>query len=325
LTYHFLGEEVILLRIVSLLASATEFVAALGFIDQLVGRSHECDWPLAVRSLPAVSTVQIDIGASSVAIDAEVRRRSKEAQVAPRDALQALSLYHINIDMLRELQPDVIFTQMQCQVCAVSERDVIAALNAITGLSPRIVSLAPYRLADVWEDVIRIGEALDCLQKAVTFVAAATTRLDHIRKQSSDILQHQPRPRVAMIEWMEPLMAAGNWTPELVEIAGGENLFGQIGMHSPGLTWDALVGADPDVIVVAPCGFTLVRTLSELPIMQRHPLWGNLRAVRSGNVFIADGNAYFNRSGPRLVDSAEILAAILTGGHAHQEDWQQIT
>lgn len=308
-------------RVVSLLASATEMVAALGALDHLVGRSHECDWPPEVEALPALSQVQIVVNTSSAAIDAQVKALAAQASQAVPSALQALSLYRINPDLLRELRPDVILTQTQCEVCAVSERDVTEAVRQITGYAPRIVALAPYQLADVWEDLVRVGTALGREAHAHVLVQHYEARLAALRLR---VPPGAPHPRVAMLEWLDPLMAAGNWIPELVERAGGENLFGTVGQHSPWLTWDELSAADPDIIVLAACGFTLPRVLEDVPLLQAHPAWHALRAVRSGRVYAADGNAYFNRSGPRLVESAEILSAIMWGGDTHAEAWKRL-
>lgn len=309
------------LRVVSLLASATEMVAELGALDQLVGRSHECDWPIGVETLPALSHVQIEVNTSSAAIDAQVKALAAQANQAASGALQALSLYRIDPDLLRELRPDVILTQTQCEVCAVSERDVTEALRQITGYAPQVVSLAPYRLADVWEDLLRVGAALGREEQARKLVADYTRRLEAVRQR---VPAGKPRPGVAMVEWLDPLMAAGNWGPELVDYAGGASIFGEIGQHSPWLAWEDLVAADPEVIIFAACGFTVGRTLEDVPILQARPAWAQLQAVRNGRVYAADGNAYFNRSGPRLVDSAEMLSAILWGGDAHQEAWIRI-
>ncbi len=313
------------MRVVSLLASATEMIAALGCLDQLVGRSHECDYPEAVKALPVVSQVQINIATSSAEIDAQVKALSQAAR-AQSAALQALSIYRIDIEQLQRLRPDIIFTQTQCEVCAVSERDVTQAVSHLIGMQPRIVSLAPYRLADVWEDMLRVGAALERQEQARALVAGYGARLERLRDQTAAQSAH---PRVAVLEWLDPPMAAGNWTPELVDLAGGINLFGEVGTHSPWLAWEDLLAADPDVIIITPCGFTLERTLEEVPLLAARPGWANLRAVRSGHVYAVDGNQYFNRSGPRLVDSAEILATLLWG-HDMAENidhtsWQKIS
>lgn len=312
------------MRVVSLLASATEMIAELGCLDQLVGRSHECDYPPAVTALPVVSQVQIEVATTSAQIDAQIKALSQAArQESP--ALQALSIYRIDIGRLQGLHPDIIFTQTQCEVCAVSERDVAQAVQQLIGIQPRIVSLAPYRLADVWEDVLRVGTALDQGERAQRLIAGYQARLERLRTRTAAQPEH---PRVAILEWLDPLMAAGNWTPELVEMAGGSNLFGEVGTHSPWLTWDELAAADPDVIILTPCGFTLERTLQDLPLLEAHPAWAGLSAVRNGRVFAVDGNQYFNRSGPRLVESAEILATLLSGqemaAKLDHSSWQQI-
>ncbi len=312
------------MRVVSLLASATEMVAALGCLDQLVGRSHECDYPEAVLSLPALSHPQINVDASSAEIDAQVKALSQAAKAAD-PSLQALSIYRIDIEQLQRLRPDVVITQTQCEVCAVSERDVERAVAQLIGLQPRIVSLAPYRLADVWEDVLRVGIALDHPEQARSLIAQYQARLDLLHARTASKPEH---PRVAVLEWIDPPMAGGNWTPELVELAGGINLFGETGAHSPWLAWDDLLAADPDVIILTPCGFNLERALQDVPLLQARPGWSRLRAVQNGRVFAVDGNQYFNRSGPRLVDSAEILATLFFGeemaANLDHSSWQQI-
>ena len=301
------------MRIVSLLASATEIIAELGYFDQMVGRSHECDYPPEVQRLPLVSTVQINTETSSAEIDKQIKGLTQQKQAVQNNALKALSIYAIDVALLQQLQPDIIFTQTQCEVCAVSERDVLGALQQVTGLHPRIVSLAPYQLSDVWEDILRVGQALGCQQRAETLIHGYKNEIKDIQNRTARISGGAPKPRVAVLEWLDPLMAAGNWTPELVEHAGGEALFGEIGRRSPWLTWQELIEADPDVLILAPCGFTLERTLLDLPLLQQHEAWQALRAVKSGQVYAVDGNYYLNRSGPRLVESTRILAHIIWG------------
>ena len=297
------------MRIVSLLASATEMVVELGCLDQMVGRSHECDYPPEILTLPVVSTTQINVNTSSEQIDAQIKQLAHSKDAVQGDALKALSIYALDIDLLQQLRPDVIFTQTQCEVCAVSERDVMQAVQQLTGLQPRIVALTPYRLSDVWEDVERVGAALGRAEQARGLVQRYQQRLERL----STLTAGKRRPRVTLLEWIDPLMAAGNWTPELIAYAGGESVFGEIGQHSPWLTWEELQAADPDVLVLSPCGFTLERTLQELPLLQQHPSWGSLQAVQQGRVYAIDGNNYLNRSGPRLVESAELLARVLWG------------
>jgi iron complex transport system substrate-binding protein len=298
------------MRIISLLASATEMVAALGCLDQMVGRSHECDYPPEIRALPVVSTVQIDITTSSAEIDAQVKQRAQKKHEPENPALKALSIYAIDVDKLQELRPDVIFTQTQCEVCAVSERDVTQAIAQLTGLQPLVVSLSPYRLQDVWEDVLRVGLALDKRDQAEALVERYQQRLTDLTIKTVAL---GPKPRVAVLEWLDPLMTIGNWTPELVAYAGGENIFGEVGRHSPRLTWEELQAADPDVIVLSPCGYTLERTMEDVPLLQKHSAWADLKAVRDGRVYAIDGNHYLNRSGPRLVESAELLGHVIWG------------
>ena len=285
------------LRVVSLLASATEIVCALGAQSMLVGRSHECDFPVDVRRLPALSRPRLDPARPSVDIDRDVRALVE----------QALSIYEIDAERLAALQPDIIVTQTQCEVCAVSLADVERALAAWTGSRPAVVALAPFALADVFADIARIGRALDRDEAAVKLDAGMRARMAAI----ADLVGGLPRPRMAAIEWIEPPMAAGNWMPELIAMAGGVSLFGEPGRHSPWLDLDALAAADPDLIAILPCGFDIARTRTELAPLVRRPQWRGLRAVGKGAVFLLDGNQYFNRPGPRLVESLEILAEIL--------------
>jgi iron complex transport system substrate-binding protein len=304
------------MRIVSLLASATEMIYALGCQDQLVGRSHECDYPPEVQALPVVSKVQIDTSASSAQIDAQIRDLARNAsgrdESAPTQsaAIKALSIYAIDVGLLQSLQPDVIFTQTQCEVCAVSERDVTAALQQLTGMKPRVVSLAPYWLDDVWNDVLRVGAALEREEQAEQLVNGYRKSLAHLRERASGF---GAKPRVTLLEWLDPLIAAGNWTPELVTYAGGEHVLGQEGSLSSLLHWDELQGADPDVLILSPCGYSLARTLEDVPILRQNPAWRSLDAVRTGRVYAIDGNQYINRSGPRLVESAMLLARAIWG------------
>ena len=298
------------MRIISLLASATEMIAAFGCLDQMVGRSHECDYPPEVLALPMVSTVQIDINTSSAQIDVQVKQLAQEKREPEDPALKALSIYAIDIDKLQELRPDVIFTQTQCEVCAVSERDVIQAIEQLTGLQPLVVSLSPYRLQDVWQDVLRVGQALGKHEQAQTLVAKYQQRLTDLATQTATF---GAKPEVAVLEWLDPLMGAGNWTPELVAYAGGKPIFGDIGQHTPWVTWEELQAANPDVIVLSPCGYTLERAMQDVPLLQSHPVWADLQAVRNGRVYAIDGNQYLNRSGPRLVESAELLARVIWG------------
>lgn len=285
-------------RIVSLIASATEIVCALGFEDELVGRSHECDYPPSVERLPVCTAPKFPVHGSSADIDRRVK-----------DLLQeATSVYRVDTDLLRSLRPDVIVTQTQCAVCAVSQDDVERALSDWLGGRPQLVSLNPNALADVWADIERVAQALDVPGRGKQLIERLQKRMEAIAAQAGSLAS---RPGVACLEWLDPLMAAGNWMPELVERAGGRNLFGEIGRHSPHLSWDELRARDADFIFALPCGFDLTRTRQEMLTLTRHPRWTDLKAVRTGQVFATDGNQYFNRPGPRLVESVEILAEIL--------------
>jgi iron complex transport system substrate-binding protein len=285
-------------RIASLLPSTTEIVCALGQGSALVGRSHECDYPPEVAALPALTEPKLDARATSRAIDDRVKELVRDG----------LSVYRVDAERLRALAPSVVLTQEQCEVCAASPKDVEAALCAWTGSRPRVVSLAPQTLGDVWGDLLTVANVLGVRERGEALAQELANRITHVSERT---LRIRPRPRVAAIEWIDPLMAAGNWMPELVALAGGENVFGETGRHSPWLEWTALRAADPDVIVILPCGFDLARTRSELGPLAAQPGFGELRAVRKGRVYLTDGNQYFNRPGPRLVESLEILAEIL--------------
>jgi iron complex transport system substrate-binding protein len=286
-----------MLRIVTLLPSATEIVCALGFEDQLVGRSHECDFPPAVVRVPALTEAKFNADGTSAEIDQRVKKIVADA----------LSVYRVDAARLRELRPDAIVTQSQCEVCAVSERDVEAAVAEWLGARPRIVSLAAYSLDDIFTDMNRVADALDARTRGTELVERLRARLTKISDRARDA---SARPRAATIEWIDPLMAAGNWMPTLIEMTGGVNLFGVAGEHSPWMKFDELAAKNPDVILIAPCGFSIERAARDLPVLTNRAEWARLKAVRDGQVFVADGNQYFNRPGPRIVESLEILAEI---------------
>ena len=321
------------MRIVTMIASATEIVCALGCEDQLIARSHECDYPPSVRRLPICTAPSFDVHGSSGDIDRRVKSLLEEAVL----------IYRVDGDLLRALRPDIIVTQSHCEVCAVSEKDVERALGLPSphrgrgaggegdevaegaapspptplprwgegGNTPKIVSLSPNNLADVWQSIRDVADAIGVSSSGRTLVQKLQARVDNIAVKAAAC---EPKPAVACLEWLDPLMAAGNWVPELVELAGGRNLFGEVGKHSPWMTWDQLAQRDPDIIVALPCGFDLAKTRAELAALQSREEWRRLRAVREGHVYITDGNQFFNRPGPRLVESLEILAEIL---HPH--------
>ena len=282
-------------RIISLIASATEIVCALGFEDQLVGRSHECDYPPSVKQLPQCTSPKFNVEGTSYEIDQRVKAIVQEA----------LSVYRVDSQILETLQPTHIITQSQCEVCAVSLKDVEQAVCELTSSKPTIVSLEPNSLADIWNDIQKVGDALNASARAEELIDNLQSRMDEIVQRTHWL---QTNPTVAYIEWIDPLMAGGNWMPELIEMAGGVNLFGVAGKHSPWMTLDELIAKDPDVIFTSPCGFDIPRTLQEMNLLSSKPEWQNLKAVQSRRVFVADGNQYFNRPGPRVVESLEILA-----------------
>ena len=302
-------------RIVSLISSATEIIHALGFGDQLVGRSHECDYPPTVQQLPVCTEPKFNVEGSSYQIDERVKAILQEAG----------SVYRVHADVLKQLQPDVIVTQAQCEVCAVSLNDVERALCDWLQSKPTVVSLQPDGLNDVWQDIGKVAEALQIPQQGQQLVRELQARMDVIAKLCQRL---SAKPTVACIEWIDPLMAAGNWVPTLVEMAGGVNLFGTAGQHAPWMSWEQLRQADPDVIIAMPCGYDLAKTESEMNHLTQHPQWQELQAVQSGRVYVTDGNQYFNRPGPRLVESLEILAEILHPpefGYGHRGiGWQTL-
>lgn len=284
-------------RVVSLIASATEIVHALGAGSAQVARSHECDWPLEVAALPAITRPKFSVEGSSREIDRAVRGLVE----------QGLSVYAVDAHRLRELAPEVILTQDQCEVCAVSLADVERAVCTWTDGVPQIVSLRPYAMADVYRDIGLIAAALRRPEAGAALVASMRARIADIGRAVAG----RARPTLAFLEWVDPPMSGGHWMPELIAAAGGASVFGEAGAPSPWISLKELAAADPDVILVAPCGYDMQTTLREMRPLARHEPWQNLRALREGRVYVADGNAYFNRPGPRLVESAEILAEVL--------------
>jgi iron complex transport system substrate-binding protein len=289
------------MRIASLLPSATEIVCALGLGDSLVGISHECDFPPEIVGRPVVTEAKIDRAGDSVAIDQAVRRLVADG----------LSVYHIKTDILAQVRPDLLVTQEQCEVCAVSYREVVEATRQLLSQPATIVSLKPMRLDDIFDDMQRVADAAGCGVAGLALTQRLRARLDALRSRAATV---HSRPRVACIEWMEPLMAAGNWVPELVAWCGGTYEMVAPGVRSTMLSWDDLVRYGPDVIVIMPCGFELPQTQGELPRLTQRREWKQLPAVRNRRVYAVDGNAYLNRPGPRIVESAELLAGLIQPG-----------
>ncbi len=294
-------------RIVSLLPSATEIVAALGASQRLVGRSHECDFPGGLEVVPICSRPRIDPSRSSIDIDSDIKQR----------LANALSIFEVDQAQLSAVAPDLVITQDQCEVCAVHLDDLRLSLDETMPSSPDILSLAPRTLGDVWQSIRDVGRAAGLEEAAECLVDTLATRMGSL-SESTHELAADTRPRVVCIEWLEPLMVAGNWVPELVDTAGGTDILGTAGQHSPWIESTALAEADPDHLILMPCGLDIGRTRSELAVISDQPWWNDLRAVQQGNVAITDGHQFFNRPGPRLVESAEILAEIL---HPTGRDW----
>jgi iron complex transport system substrate-binding protein len=291
-------------RIASLLSAATEMLFALGLGDRIVAVSHECDWPADVANLPRVTMSYIAAAASSATIDGQVR----ELAAAGRP------LYELDVELLARLRPDLIVTQQQCDVCAVSHADVLAAVARDPRLAGcQVVALNPQSLADVLADLRRVGEAAGALDAAERCTAALQSRIDAVRRQTSRLAESE-RPRVVCIEWIEPLMLAANWVPEIIGLAGGRNGLSIGHRHSTYHAWADVLAYDPQAIIISPCGFDLNRTLEESRALTVVPGWNELTAVRSHRTYAVDGNAYLNRSGPRLIDSLELLAHIF---HPH--------
>ncbi|BAZ50486.1 putative iron transport system substrate-binding protein [Nostoc sp. NIES-4103] len=285
-------------RIVSLIPGGTEILATLGLASAIVGRSHECDYPPEIQNRPVCTQPRLNSNAKSGDIHDEVNNLLQSA----------LSIYEIKTDVLEELQPTHIITQDQCDVCAVSFHEVEKAVASLIHSSPEIISLQPNVLQDVWTDIERVGNVFDVDSVKVLENLEARVKICQQKIQGLSLTE---LPGVACIEWTDPLMTAANWIPELVNLAGGQSLFSAIGKPSPQLEWETLIVSNPDVIVFMPCGFDLNRTRTEAQVLTQRPEWQKLHATKSGRVYITDGNSYFNRPGPRLVDSLEILAEIL--------------
>jgi iron complex transport system substrate-binding protein len=300
------------MKIVSLLPSSTEIVCKLGFRENLVGVSHECDYPLSVKDLPILTKPRFSPIESSQKIDNSVQDLLKKG----------LSVYEVNTDLLKNLAPDLIITQAQCEACAVSLNDVKKAVSDWVGNKPDIVSLEPNYLDEVWSDFERVGEKLNSSDSYLKFKTEIEQRLENLKQKSQHLSK---RPTVVCVEWIDPLMIAANWVPELVDIAGGINMLSKPGSHSHIFKWEEIIESNPDFIIMMPCGFDINRTLEEINILKQKPDWSKLEAVKSNHVFVVDGNQYFNRPGPRLIESAEILFEIFKfnekSGKALENSW----
>ena len=289
------------MRIVSLISSGTEILFALGLGPQVLAVSHECDFPRAAQKLPRLTRSLIDSSCASSQIDAEVRRRQGAGK----------SLYEIDAELLCRLEPELIVTQAQCDVCAVRLADVVELVESRSELAgSQIVALNPQSLGDVLADIGRVGAAAGVQSAADALVTRLRARVAAVEQATSSLVEIS-RPTVVCIEWVQPLMTAGNWTPELIGLAGGLSRLAVTGRHSEYVTWDAIRSLNSEVLLVAPCGFDLARSQIEAASLANLPGYPELRSVRGGRAFVLDGNAYLNRSGPRLVESLELLASLI--------------
>jgi iron complex transport system substrate-binding protein len=293
-------------RIVSLLPSTTEILFGIGAGSEVVGVTHECDYPKEARGLPHLTSSAIPSASTPAEIDRHVRAGLHAGS----------SVYSLDADALARLEPDLIVTQELCEVCSVSYEQVASAVHRLRG-DPRIVSLEPSSLEEVLGTIATLGELTHHAEGAERLVASLRARITALEDQ---VIKRHLVPRVLFLEWTDPLMSAGHWIPELVELAGGEPVLADPLRNSRRLAWDAIAAADPDAIVVAPCGLDLQKTHDAIVMLADAAQWRDLRAVRAGHVLAMDGNAYASRPGPRLVDTAEIMAEwIATAGNTARD------
>jgi len=285
-------------KIVSLLPAATEIVCALGLEENLVGRSHECDFPSSVKQLPICSEANIPDNLSSADIDIKVKELLTDA----------LSVYTVKREVIKQLSPDVVITQAQCEVCAVSLKEVEEALEDYLDKESTIISLQPDSLDGIFNNIREVAAVLDVASKGEQLIEDLQERVDIVRHKLKFM---ENKPTVACIEWLEPMMVSGNWVPALVSIAGGVTILAEDGKHSPYVKWENIQQQDAEVIIVMPCGFSIERTMKEVDLLLQLPGFAELKAVKNDRFYISDGNQYFNRPGPRIVDSIEILAEVI--------------
>lgn len=286
------------MRIVSLIPSATDIVVELGLADRLVGVSHECSLPAGLEEPPRLTAPKLDISAPSGSIDRSVRELVEAA----------LGVYRIDAETLRSLGPDLILTQDQCEVCAVSLDALEEALAGWTGGRPQVVSLAPSTLDDILDDIQRVAALTGAPDRGIACLLEAKRRIETVREKTG---ARTGTPRVAFLEWLDPLMDGGLWIPEMIEIAGGAPVFGKAGAHSQRIAAEDLIAADPEILIAAPCGFDLSRTAAELPALEAVAGYEGLSAVREGRIALCDGDRFFNRPGPGMIESLEILGEII--------------
>ncbi len=295
------------MRIVSLLPSATEIICSLGLDDQLVGVTHECDFPRSVLGLPKVTKTLIPTDASSAEIDRLVR-----------DRLGAQSaLYTLDMEALQRLRPDLIVTQALCDVCAVAEDEVRNAACMLPNLPP-VVNLEPATLGEVLACIRQVADAVGEPRRADAVIGALQSRVDAVVARGKQVAS---RPRVALLEWLDPPFSTGHWNPELVRLAGGEDGLGREGEKSRTLRWEEVIAYQPEVVLISCCGFTTERAMRDVSLLADVAGWDDVPAVRNGRVYVTDGAAYFSRPGPRLVDSLELLAHVIHPDEHPIPDW----
>jgi len=285
-------------RIVSLLPAATEIAAALGLMDQVVGVSHECDFPKQANERPPVTHCPVhNANMASREVDEWVRRALNDNG----------TIYTINEPLLRRLKPDVIMTQRLCDVCAVGYGTVAKLAQTLPGW-PRVVNLEPTSLADIFGDIRRVADACDVVKRAEKLIINLSERVENVRERAATI---PDRPRCFLMEWVDPPFCSGHWGPELVEIAGGQDSLGRKHQPSAQIEWQEVLDARPEIIVLALCGYDIERARRDYELLKRFPGFGSIPAVGNGQVYVVNASAYFARPGPRIVDSLEILAGIL--------------
>ncbi len=284
------------MRIASLLPSATEIVCALGLTENLVGISHDCDYPPEIRSKPVLSEAIVTTALPSGVIDARIREQVHKGK----------SVYHLDETQLAALQPDLILTQELCEVCAPSYTLVAHAAKVLEGQT-KLVSLEPLVVADILETIRMVGTLTGTSERAHTLVTALEARINRVKATTAGLTP----PRVACLEWLDPVFVAGHWVPEMVELAGGRDMLGRPGQPSFVVDWDAVRAAAPEILILMPCGFDVPRIRDELNLLEQRDGWADLPAVRTKQVYLTDASAYFSRPGPRIAQGIEILAAIL--------------
>lgn len=286
------------MRIVSLLPSATEILCALGLADELMAVTHECDYPSVVLGKPWITRSRLEPGLSSGEIDEAVRSQLES---------DAHSLYTIDRALLARLDPDLIVTQKLCEVCAVAYDEVLDAVAELPR-RPEVMNLEPMSLREVFDDILRVGQATGRTRAAHMLVGQLEARVQSVAHQ---VAGAKRRPRVGFLEWIDPLFCGGHWNPELVKLAGGVDKLGRLGEPSVRIEWEQVRELAPEVLIISCCGFSVERAREDIPLLEAQPGWDDLPAVRNGRVHVVDGSAYFSRPGPRLVDSLEMLARLV--------------